>query len=254
MLRLPTPFLFQAINHFQTNKGKLTKPPKDISWLSNAEQDTLTTYDTVTQKEKFKVRLYKMFFFQALENGIKSGEVFPVYSYRYRSLEEYLIDKEYFQLNRQQLLEDADLATWSDSKVVIESLALELDTLFHEVNQKINKGENPYFSINKKGKPYIETPKVDKPDTQLLSNYFTPVRFVAVSTLLSEVEKVSPFLNLFGYQGKIQEKFRPSDETFFAALIAQGCNIGIDKMERIAKGIQGHSLKHIADWYLNQEA
>jgi hypothetical protein len=183
------PILFQAINHFQTNKGKLTKPPKDISWLSNAEQDALTIYDTVTQKEKFKVRLYKMFFFQALENGIKSGEVFPVYSYRYRGLEEYLIDKKYFQLNRMQLLEDADLRTWSDPKVVIESLALELDSLFHEVNKKINKGENSYFSINKKGKPHIETPKVDKPDTQLLSNYFTPVRFVAVSTLLSEVEK-----------------------------------------------------------------
>ena len=248
------PILFQAITHFQTHKGKLTKPPKDVSWLSITEQDALNTYDEVTKKEKFRVRLYKMLFFQALENGIKSGEIFPVYSYRYRSLEEYLIDKEYFQLNRQQLLEDADLSTWSDPKVVIESLASELDTLFHEVNQRINKGKNPHFSINKKDKPHIETPKVEKPDTQLISNYFAPVRFVAVSTLLSEVEKVSPFLNLFGYQGKIQEKFRPSDETFFAALIAQGCNIGIDKMERIAKGIQGHSLKHIADWYLNQEA
>ena len=233
------PILFQAITHFQTHKGKLTKPPKDVSWLSNSEQDALNTYDDVTKKEKFRVRLYKMLFFQALENGIKSGEIFPVYSYRYRSLEEYLIDKEYFQLNRQQLLQDADLSTWSDPKVVIESLALELDTLFHEVNQRINKSENPHFSTNKKGKLHIETPKVEKPDTQLISNYFAPVRFVAVSTLLSEVEKVSPFLNLFGYQGKIQEKFRPSDETFFAALIAQGCNIGIDKMERIAKGIRG---------------
>jgi len=248
------PILFQAITHFQTYKGMLTKPPKDVSWLSVTEQAALNTYDEVTKKEKFRTRLYKMLFFQALENGIKSGEIFPVYSYRYRSLEEYLIDKEYFQLNRQQLLQDADLSTWSDPKVVIESLALELDTLFHEVNKKINKGENPYFSINKKGKPHIETPKVEKPDTQLISNYFAPIRFVAVSTILAEVEKVSPFLNLFGYQGKIQEKFRPSDETFFAALIAQGCNIGIDKMERIAKGIQGHSLKHIADWYLNQEA
>ena len=81
-------------------------------------------------------------------------------------------------------------------KVVIESLALELDTLFHEVNQRINKGENPHFSINKKGKPHIETPKVEKPDTQLISDYFAPVRFVAVSTLLSEVKKVSTFLNL----------------------------------------------------------
>jgi TnpA family transposase len=248
------PILFQAITHFQMYKGKLTKPPKDISWLSDSEQDAITTYDEVTQKEKFRVRLYKMLFFQALENGIKSGEIFPVYSYRYRSLEEYLIDKAYFQLNRQQLLQDADLATWSDSKVVMESLALELDTLFHGVNQKIDKGENPYFSINKKGKSHIETPKVEKLDTQLISNYFAPVRFVAVSTLLSEIEKINPFLNLFGYQGKIQEKFRPSNETFFAALIAQGCNVGIDKMERIAKGIQGHNLKHIADWYLNQEA
>lgn len=125
-----------------------------------------------------------MFFFQAPENGIKSGKVFPVYSYRYRSLEEYLIDNEHFQLNRSQLLQDADLSTWSDPKVVLESLALELDTLFHEVNQRIKKGENSHFSINKKGKPHIETPKVDKPDTQLLSNYFAPVRFVAVSTLL----------------------------------------------------------------------
>ena len=207
------PILFQAITHFQTHKGKLNKLPKDVSWLSNSEQDALNTYDEVTKKEKFRVRLYKMLFFQALENGIKSGEIFPVYSYRYRSLEEYLIDKEYFQLNRQQLLQDADLSTWSDPKVVIESLALELDTLFHEVNQRINKGENPHFSINKKGKLHIETPKVEKPDTQRISNYFAPVRFVAVSTLLSEVEKVSPFLNLFGNQGKIQEKFRPSDET-----------------------------------------
>lgn len=250
--------LFQAISHFQTHR-KLSKPPKDISWLSTTEQDAIgrrsaTTYDNDTKKEKFRVRLYKMLFFQALESGIKSGEVFPLYSYRYRSLEEYLIDKEYFKRNRQQLLEDADLSTWSDSKTVLESLSLELDTLFHHVNQRIDRGENTHFSINKKGKPYIETPKVEKPDTQLISNYFTPVRFVAVSTILSEVEKVSSFLNLFGYQGKIQEKMRPSDETFFAALIAQGCNIGIEKMGRIAKGIQGNTLKHTADWYLNQEA
>ena len=51
------------------------------------------------------------------------------------------------------------------------SLALELDTLFHEVNQRNNKGGNPPISINKKGKPHIETPKVEKPNTQLISNY-----------------------------------------------------------------------------------
>ena len=44
------PVLFQAITHFQTYKGTLTKPPKDVSWLSVTEQDALgrrsaNTYD-----------------------------------------------------------------------------------------------------------------------------------------------------------------------------------------------------------------
>jgi TnpA family transposase len=177
-------------------------------------------------------------------------------------LEEYLIPKEYFQEHREQLLKDADLSTWNDAETVLRNLSKELDTLYHQVNRQHQKGENPYLTFKRaafrkdgiKERPIIATPAVSKPDTQRVAHYFKPARFLPIATLLSDVEKAAPFLHLFGYQGKTQEKKRPDNETFFATLIAQGCNIGVDKMGRISKGIQNQTLKHTADWYLNQEA
>lgn len=73
-------------------------------------------------------------------------------------------------------------------------------------------------------------------------------------SLLSDVEKVAPFLHLFGHGSKTDEKKRPAAETFFAAILALGCNIGVERMGRISKGIQGATLKHTADWYLSEQA
>lgn len=242
--------LFAAIEHFKENKSRISAPAKNMSWLSDSQQDSIYEYDKETGKSRFRSKLYKMFLFEAIEKAIKSGEAYPLYSLRYRSLEESLVDKEH----REQYLTDADLSTFSDAETVIKSLSTELDVLLNHVNTRILKGENEHFSINKKGKPQINTPAVVKPDTKKLAQYFKPARFVPISTLLSDIQKACPFLHLFGYQGKTQEKFRPTDETFFAALIAQGCNIGVDKMGRIGKGIEEKTLKHTADWYLNSPA
>ncbi len=50
-----------------------------------------------------------MFLFDALAHGIRSGTVNFFHSYRYRFLDEYLIDKNEWKAHKQQLLEDAML-------------------------------------------------------------------------------------------------------------------------------------------------
>lgn len=77
---------------------------------------------------------------------------------------------------------------------------------------------------------------------------------MSILSLLSDVEKSAPFLHLLGHQSKTDEKKRPNAETFFAAILALGCNIGVDRMGRISKGVQLTSLKHTADWYLTEQA
>ena len=89
--------LFEAISHYIEKKGKITKPTKNLKWLDDNQQDALhgTPPDKINEKgeEIFQRRLYKMFLFEAINDGIKSGILNFNHSYRFRFLEEYLISK-----------------------------------------------------------------------------------------------------------------------------------------------------------------
>lgn len=245
--------LLSAVELYTAKNGRLNAPAKDITWLEDGLQDLIFILDE-SGKEKFRAGLYKMFLFSAVENGIKSGTVNFRHSYRYRFLEEYLIDKNEWVLHKKKLLEDAGLVHFTESKTVIEELKTHLGDLYQHTNENIKAGKNGHLTFNREKKPIIATPAVEKPDLEKVSAYFRPARYVSILSLLSDVEKSAPFLHLFGHQSKTDEKKRPSAETFFAAILALGCNIGVDRIGRISKGVQLTNLKHTADWYLTEQA
>jgi len=252
------PHLLTAVEHYTARNGRLTAPAKNLTWLEDSQQNILYTLDA-EGKDKFRAGLYKMFLFEAVETGIKSGTINFCHSYRYRFLEEYLIDKVEWYQHRTQLLEDAGLTHFADCKSVIGELKSHLGDLYHQVNNNHKAGKNVHLTFNREGKPLIATPAVEKfatglADAEKISSYFRSTRYVSILSLLSDVEKSAPFLHLFGHQSKTDEKKRPSAETFFAAILALGCNIGVERMGRISKGIQAATLKHTADWYLTEQA
>lgn len=95
--------LAEAIEHYKINKGKISKPPLKITWLTDKQQQAL--WETNEKgKEVFQRSLYKMFLFEAVHDGIKSGKLNFTNSYRYRSLEEYLINKKIGNLTKNKFL------------------------------------------------------------------------------------------------------------------------------------------------------
>lgn len=128
------------------------------------------------------------------------------------------------------------MVVFTEFKTVIERLKIHLEELYHDTNENMKADKNEHFTFNRKRKPIITTPPVDKLDTEKVSVYFRPVRYISILSLLSEVEKASSFLHFFEHQSKTDEKKRPNPETFFGAILALGCNIGIDRMGRISKG------------------
>lgn len=245
--------LLAAVEQYTTQNGRISAPATDLSWLEDQQQDVIYVVDEAG-RDKFRAGLYKMFLFTAVENAIKSGIVNFRHSYRYRFLEEYLIDKNEWVLHKKRLLDDAGLAHFTESRTVIDELKVHLGDLYQRTNENIKSGKNTHMTFNRDKKPIIATPAVEKPDLEKVSAYFRPARYVSILSLLSDVEKSAPFLHLFGHQSKTNEKKRPNDETFFAAILALGCNIGVDRMGRISKGVQLSSLKHTADWYLTDQA
>ena len=176
------------------------------------------------------------------------------HSYRYRFLEEYLISKQEWKADKEQLLTDAEMTHLTDCEGIIQDLEGGVDKLFHQVNDNYNLGLNPYLRFDKHQKPIITTPAVEKTDLVKISNYFKPTKFISILDLLADVEKVAPFLHHLGHQSKTHERKRPTSETFFASIIALGCNIGVEKMRNISKGIQVSTLQNTSDWYLSLQA
>ena len=120
----------------------------------------------------------------------------------------------------------------TDYEYNIETLKENLDQLYHQVNDGYNLGLNPHLRFDKANKPIIATPAVEKPDLSKISSYFNPARFTSILDLLADVEKTAPFLHHLGHQSKTHERKRPTPETFFASIIALGCNIGVEKSIR----------------------
>ena len=245
--------LFEAIKHYINHHGKVKSPPKNIKWLDDKQQDLLWEMNE-DGEEIFQRRLYKMFLFQAINDGIKSGILNFNQSYRYRYLEEYLISKQEWKANKEQLLIDAEMTHLTDHEGMMEDLKKQIDTFFHQVNDNYNLGINPYLKFGKNNKPIITTPPVEKSDLTKLNTYYRHAHYVSILDLLADVEKAAPFLHHFGHQSKIHEKKRPTAETFFASIIALGCNIGVEKMRNISKGIQVSTLQNTTDWYLSSQA
>lgn len=245
--------LLDAVLAYRQGRGGLTQPADELSWLAEAERKALYVTDSQGHPV-FQKQLYKVLLFEAVAEGLKSGRMNLTHSYRYRSLEEYLIDKSTYLANRNELLRDCGLAPFADIKALLAKLKDELDAQYQQTNTRSISGQNDHLTFNALKKPVIGTPKVHETDTSVISPYFAAVRYISVLDLLADVERSAPYLSQIEHLGGKYAKTRPSAETFFAAIVALGCNIGIDKMANISKGVKRSTLQLAADLYLTADS
>ncbi len=94
--------LLTAINYFKTTGGGLGSHPS-VGFLSSQE---LTP---VERNGTFVTSLYKCLLFTHIVQAIKAGQLNLRYSYRYRAIQDYLIDKKHWHANKAQLLRETPL-------------------------------------------------------------------------------------------------------------------------------------------------
>ncbi len=238
--------LIGAIDHFKLKDSKIDKNAP-TSFLDNKEIDLL--FD---EKNKFRQSLYKSLLFVSIANGLKTGALNLKYSYKYQSLDEYLIDKYTWEKSKDAFLRKAGLKKFKDFDRVISILSKLLDKEYNRTNKNIIKNKNPYANIVR-GKLKLITPKVNKENTVAMKELFPKDKYISLLEILSTVNSFSNFLEpIHHYQHKYTKK-KPSKETFYSALIGNGCNIGISKMSRISNNINKYELEKISNWYFTPE-
>jgi len=235
--------LIEAIDYFKNNQTITNKAPN--KFLDEEEKYM------IFENGSFRVSLYKVLLFFHISDAIKQGKLNLVYSLKYRNFEDYLIDKEIWNKNKNQFLEKHQFNNLKYYDSFIQPIKQKLENSFKTTNQNINKGLNQYFLFNDKSF-ILKTPKVEKDNLEdNLSIYFPSNEYISIIDVLYSINEEVNFLGTFGHYN--QSKSKISHNLLFAGILGYGCNLSIPKIAKISKGLNENQLENIKTWYFSEE-
>jgi TnpA family transposase len=235
--------ILKALSHFVSTDGNVGNNPP-MSFISADLKPVLY------KKNKLRTSLYKCLLCMHIAKGVKSGQLNLMHSYRYRSIDEYLIDKATFDNNREQLLKSADLWKFKDFSSTMKTLEKDLESKYKLVNESFNK--NPHLQVTTKGTLRILTPKTTSGEhKEYVSSLLTSAGFVPIIQVLRNINQISGFTEEFEHFSIKHKKMNPTPMMILAGLIGKGCNIGVRKIANISTGIGEDKLKNVITWFFS---
>ena len=235
--------IIAAIKHFRETSNITTKAPKEFL----SDEGRTAVYDS----GKFRISLYKALLFFHVSDAIKNGTLNLKYSLKYRNFEDYLIDNDEWEKNKETLLKVHELEGLKDYDEFIEPVKERLDGSFKQTNENIKNGFNTCFTETDNS--YIlKTPKLDKKeDEETIAKYFPSNEYISIIDLLHAVNKEVDFLSSFQHYN--QGKSKTNHNLLLAALLGYGCNLSLPKISKISKEISENKLDTVKLWYLSEE-
>lgn len=228
--------IMKAIAHFTKTDGKLgDKPP--IDFLNKKEKQIV-----LDPHKRVRVSLYKMLLFQHIANATKSGGLNLKHSYRYRSLDEYMISKKDWDENKADYLKRSGLEKFADCTTVLKDLEEKLDVQYVQTNNNILAEANQYITIHGDHHFTLTTPKQEE-TSEPLTDLFPQTRFVSLCEVLATIQNATGFLNPFTHIQLTHIHQKPADKLFYAGITGLGCNITIAKLAQISKDINQSTLE-----------
>jgi len=183
--------LMAAIGHYKAQDGAITQTAP-LGFLEPIEQQAV-----LDERGAIRVPLYKVLLFIKIAQAIKGGVLNLQHSYKYRSLDDYLIPKESWSAHRDAYLQRADLTVVADCQPTLRALATRLEQQYHQTNQRINAGENPFVHFRKDGSFYVNTPKAEEEDSEPLVGILPKRRYISLLEVLATVNRFTNFLDAF---------------------------------------------------------
>lgn len=239
--------LIEAIDYYKKKDGIVDKN-SPMKFLDRKEKEIL-----IDTEGKFNVSIYKALLFIKIADAIKSGTLNLTHSYKYRSLDEYLIPQKDWKLNKESYLKRADLEGIADCSNTLEKLKKEVDHQYNLTNQNYLKGENKFIKFKNNGEFSLSTPKVEVEEHEPLSDLLPDKKYISLLEVMSTIDEITNFSDNFEHWQIKYNRIKPAKKIFLAGLLGYGCNIGIKKIAKISKQIPAAELENTIRWYFSDD-
>ena len=187
--------------------------------------------------DKYEFLVYKL-----LSEGFESGDIFCKDSTQFRSIEDELIIKKYWDENKEDILKNIDYPKFRLSmEEILNRLQEELESLIIEVNKRIKDGLNKHIKIKGKGDNIEWTLPYKKPEDTENHAFFSHLKQVDIADVLRFVNNKCGFMNAFTHILGRYVKSKADNDTIIAGITALATNTGLATMGDISD-ISGQSL------------
>ena len=224
--------LFNAIRSFQQGKSIKT------SFLSTSQRRLLDL------KPEMQGKLLKIFLFEAVVNGFKSGSLNLKYTFVWKSIERLLKGGVDWQSKLSEWLSIYGLSEFRYFQSVRERLTNEQDKLLERVNYNKDAELNPYVVITEKGKLKLKSYDADSEKNQpnTISEMLYEVEKLSVKDVIQTIQGQYNFMQNFVHKRNRNVSRAVDEKLMLASIIALGCNIGPRAMIKCSEGISDSSL------------
>jgi hypothetical protein len=233
------PEICKSIEHYQKKGSKINTGNLPLEFLNKNEQKWL-----FEKAGALNYSLYRVFLFKAVFDHIKSGSLNLLFSERYKSVDDYMIQPKRWEENRKELISRAGLERLDETPQKIISLLKDMvDEQYKITNENITV--NPYIKFNAKGVAKVTTPKSSEFQEGIIPELIGTEQYLPLTKILSDIRYSTDYLSSFAHYNIKNSKSTPPDESLYAAIIAPGCNIGIRRMGKISDGMTADRLEYI---------
>jgi TnpA family transposase len=195
--------------------------PENSSFIYNKENKTIQT-------NRFEYECYRR-----IASAINDSTLFVHDSTHYGNLKDELIPN--WPLRKTGIIRDLD-NTFLNQGIshFIETRVKPLDQKIMDINEAITNGDNEYVKLkkDKTGETSWTLPYTRK-DKKINNPLYATLPNISIIQLLQAVNDQVGFLNAFTHIKPYYSKSKRDEMSIFAMLVANGTNMGINKMETL---------------------
>ncbi|MEM6550281.1 MAG: Tn3 family transposase [Pseudomonadota bacterium] len=205
----------------------------------------------INADESFNAKVYKICVFAKLRDALRAGDVWVEDSQRYRRFQDRLLATA-ATLAAAKTGPVADLLK-RDAGGWIFARRQRVDALLAQAERQAATGALP-DAVIRDGRLSITPLRATSPDATrtLARQLYDLLPRVRITDLLEEVDGWTGFGDCFGH---MKSGAPPTDRrAFYAALIADGLNLGLTRMSEACDGTSYWKLARLVDWHVREDA
>ncbi len=189
----------------------------------------------------FRPSLYKVFLFQHVTGRIRSGDLNPARSYRYRPMDACPIDRDRWSRGRERLLERAGLSGLAGPAPVLAELDEAPVAQYRATNDRAV--DSPHLGIRADGTFHAATPAPGASEAGPLGELFPRRHVVPPAQVMETVNSHCGMLRAFGHWQRTHVRQATSRPALPAGIMGPGCGIGVRRMARIPSRVSESELE-----------